>query len=94
MIETLLREINAQGITYNYYYYRTGGGAEIDLVLEGEFGLVPVEIKYGQKVTMKELRGIGDFVYERNCQYGFVINNAERVSLYDEKLIGLPFACL
>ncbi|MFV2058520.1 MAG: ATP-binding protein, partial [Thiohalomonadales bacterium] len=37
VIETILRELNAQGITYNYYHYRTGGGAEIDLILEGEF---------------------------------------------------------
>ena len=94
VIETLLRELNAQGMAYNYYHYRTGGGAEIDLILEGKFGLIPVEIKYGQKVTMKELRGIRDFVRERNCQYGIVINNAERVDLYDEKLIGIPFGCL
>ncbi len=94
VIETLLRELNAQGMTYNYYHYRTGGGAEVDLILEGEFGLIPVEIKYGQKVTMKELRSIRDFVRERNCRYGIVINNAERVELYEEKLIGIPFACL
>ena len=94
VIETLLRELNAQGISYNYYHYRTGGGAEIDLILEGDFGLIPIEIKYGQKVTMKELRGIRDFIDERNCQYGIVINNAERVALYNEKLIGIPFGCL
>jgi predicted AAA+ superfamily ATPase len=94
VIETLLREFNAQGITYNYYHYRTGGGAEIDLILEGEFGILPIEIKYSQKVVMKQLRGVRDFIRERNCQYGIVINNAERVSLYDEKLIGIPFGCL
>jgi len=94
VIETLLRELNAKGITYNYYHYRTGGGAEIDLILEGEFGLIPIEIKYGQKVALKELRGIRDFIEERKCRYGIVINNAERVTLYDEKLIGIPFACL
>ncbi|MFV2058575.1 MAG: ATP-binding protein, partial [Thiohalomonadales bacterium] len=60
----------------------------------GEFGLLPVEIKYSQKVTMKELRSIRDFVNERHCRYGIIINNAERVTLYDEKLIGIPFACL
>jgi predicted AAA+ superfamily ATPase len=94
VIETLLREFNAQGITYNYYHYRTGGGAEIDLILDGEFGILPIEIKYSQKVSMKQLRGIRDFVREHNCQYGIVINNAERITLYDEKLIGIPFGCL
>ncbi len=92
--ETLLRELNSKGITHDYHYYRTGGGAEVDLILEGEFGILPIEIKYTQKVTMKELRGIRDFVQEHGCRYGIVINNAERVSFYDDKLIGIPAACL
>jgi predicted AAA+ superfamily ATPase len=94
VVENLLRGLNAQGVAYEYYHYRTGGGAEVDLVLEGEFGLVPVEIKYGQKVSMKELRGIRDFIQERSCRYGIIINNSERVMRYDEKLIGVPFGCL
>ena len=94
VIETILRGFNAKGITYDYYHYRTGGGAEIDLILEGDFGLLPIEIKYAQKVPMKQLRGIKDFVQERECRYGIVINNAERVIQYDDKLIGIPFACL
>jgi len=94
VIETLLRELNAQGITFNYFHYRTGGGAEIDLILEGEFGLIPVAIKYSQKVTTRDLRSIRDFVDERHCRYGLIINNSERVTLYDEKLIGIPFNCL
>ena len=94
VIENLLQGLNARGSAYDYYYYRTGAGAEIDLILEGEFGLVPVEIKYGQKVTLRDLRGIRDFVQERGCRYGIVINNAEQVVLYDENLIGIPFGCL
>jgi len=94
VLENLLRGLNAQGITYNYYHYRTGGGAEVDLILEGEFGLLPIEIKYGQKVPLKQLCGIRDFIQERGCRYGIVINNAERAIQYDDKLIGIPFGCL
>lgn len=94
VIETILRGLNALGIAYDYYHYRTGGGAEVDLILEGEFGLLPIEIKYSQKVSMKQLRGIKDFIQERGCRYGIVINNAEYVTQYDDKLIGIPFACL
>ena len=94
VIENLLQGLNARGAAYDCYYYRTGAGAEIDLILEGEFGVLPVEIKYGQKVTLRDLRGIRDFVQERNCRYGIVINNAEQAVLYDENLIGIPFGCL
>ncbi|VAX07478.1 hypothetical protein MNBD_GAMMA26-752 [hydrothermal vent metagenome] len=94
VLENLLRGFNAQGIAYNYYYYRTGGGAEVDLILEGEFGLLPIEIKYGQTIPLKQLCGIRDFIQERECCYGIVINNAERTIQYDDKLIGIPFGCL
>lgn len=94
VIENIMRGFDAMGIGYDYYHYRTGGGAEIDLILEGEFGLLPIEIKYGQTVTSKSLRGIRDFVSERQCPFGIVINNAERVTQYAENLIGIPFSCL
>lgn len=95
VIEEIVRGLNSLGLSYDYYHYRTGGGAEVDLVLEGEFGLLPIEIKYGQKVALRELRSIKDFVREHKCRYGLVINNDERVRLYDTNLVGIPFAaCL
>lgn len=94
VIETLLRGFAAAGVDYQAFHYRTGGGAEIDLVLEGEFGVVPVEIKHTQHVDARSLRALRDFVAERGCRYGIVINNDEQPRLLDEKLIGIPFAAL
>ena len=45
VIEEIVRGLNSLGLSYDYYHYRTGGGAEVDMVLEGEFGLLPIEIK-------------------------------------------------
>ncbi|OGR03599.1 MAG: hypothetical protein A2511_12725 [Deltaproteobacteria bacterium RIFOXYD12_FULL_50_9] len=94
VVETLLRGFHSLGVALEYYHYRTSGGAEVDLVLEGKFGLVPIEIKYGQQVSLKDLRGIRDFIKERDCRLGFVISNDEHVRRYDEKLIGIPCGCL
>jgi len=94
VIENLLRELNCLGVHCDYYHYRTGGGAEIDLILEGEFGLLPIEIKYNQRTNQRNLRALRDFIEEHNCPYGIVINNDEQVRQYDEKIIGIPFACL
>lgn len=91
VIENILRELNALGVSFDYYHYRTSGGAEIDLILEGDFGLVPIEIKYGQNVSAHSLRNLRAFVKERNCPYGLVINNDEKIRQYDENIIGLPF---
>ena len=53
-------------------------GAEVDLILEGEFGLIPIEIKYAQTVPSKQLRALKDFIKDQNCRFGLVINNDER----------------
>ncbi len=84
VIENIMRGFDVMGGGYDYHHYRTGGGAEIDLIPGGEFGLLPIEIRYGQTVTSKSLRGIRDFVSERQCPFGIVINNAERVTQYAE----------
>jgi predicted AAA+ superfamily ATPase len=94
VIETLLRGLAAAGIDTQAYHYRTGAGAEIDLVLEGEFGVIPIEIKHTQHGDARSLRALRDFVAERNCRYGLVINNDEAPRLLDDKLISLPFAAL
>lgn len=94
VVEEILRSLAGRGLSFDYYYYRTGGGAEVDLVLDGEFGLVPVEIKYQQAVPSRQLRAIHDFVAERGCRLGIVVNNDERVVQYDEKIVGVPFTCL
>ncbi|MGB1110681.1 MAG: ATP-binding protein, partial [Gammaproteobacteria bacterium] len=81
VIETLLRGFAAAGVDCQAFHYRTGGGAEIDLVLEGEFGVVPVDIKHTQHVDARSLRALRDFVRERDCRYGIVINNDEQPRL-------------
>jgi predicted AAA+ superfamily ATPase len=92
VIEEIIRGLNCLGAGFDYYYYRTGGGTEIDLVLEGEFGLVPIEIKYAQTVPSRQRKSIKDFIKERKCRFGIVINNDETSQLYDENIIGIPFA--
>jgi predicted AAA+ superfamily ATPase len=94
VIETLLRGLASAGVDASPYHYRTGAGAEIDLVLEGEFGLLPVEINHSSRVDTRSLRALRDFVTERNCRYGIVINNNETVRQLDDKLICLPFSVL
>lgn len=94
VIEEIIRGLNATGAGFDYYYYRTGGGAEVDLILEGEFGLIPIEIKYAQTVPPKQLRALKDFIKNQNCRFGLVINNDECPRLYDEQIASIPFAYL
>jgi len=94
IIENLLRNLDQLGIPYQAYHYRTRGGAEIDLILEGDFGLLPVEIKYTQRADKRSLRSLNEFIKSHDCPYGLIINNEEKTRLLDERILSVPAACL
>ncbi len=91
VVEEILRQLDALGIGYEYSYYRTGGGAEVDLVLDGDFGRVAIEIKRTSSPAASDLRGIRDFVREQKARLGIVINTDAATRVYEEKIVGLPF---
>ena len=94
VIEELLRQLSALGVSFEPFFYRTAGGAEVDCVLEGNFGLVPVEVKYGSAVDRRELRPLRDFMSEHGCRLGVVVNNDTVPRLLEERVLGVPFSWL
>ena len=62
VIEHIIKSLEAHGLDFNYYHYRTAAGAEIDLILEGKFGLVPVEIKYTSAPAKSDISNIKRFM--------------------------------
>ena len=94
VVEEILRTLNAAGIQYSAYYYRTSAGAEVDLILEGKFGLIPFEIKHTQSLNLRHLRPIRDFINEFDCPFGVVVSRDERARMYDDKILGIPFTLL
>lgn len=94
VVEEICRQLNQRGIGHDAFHYRTGGGAEVDLVIEGTFGLVAVEIKLGQRVRAQELRGLREFVADHHCRFGLVLSNEEKPRPLDTNIAGLPVCCL
>jgi predicted AAA+ superfamily ATPase len=94
VVEEISRGLHSRGVIYDSYYYRTSGGNEIDLVLEGFFGVVPIEIKYTSTVNHRDLNSLDQFVSERKSPFGLIIHNGDRVEQLSEKIIGVPFVCL
>lgn len=92
VIEEILKQMNGIGVGYDYYFYRTAAGAEVDLIIEGDFGLIPIEIKYAQTIDSRRLKSLRNFIDERGCRLGIVINNDRSVRQYDEKIVGIPFS--
>lgn len=89
-VEEVLRHLDALGAGTDYSYYRTGGGAEVDLVLRGDYGLVAIEVKHTSTVDSRELRSMRDFMREHKARLGVVLNTDLAPRLYDEQIIGMP----
>jgi uncharacterized protein len=90
-IEEIIKGLQATTATrWNYYYYRTRNGAEIDLVLDGEFGILPIEIKYGASTRLKQLKALKNFIFEHDLPLGIVINNSNTVEVISERIIQIP----
>jgi uncharacterized protein len=90
IMEQIFKNLNSKSIRYFPYFYRTHHQAEIDLVLESEFGLIPIEIKSGAFTKNTQLINLKNFIEEYNCSYGIVINNADTIEMLSEKIYQIP----
>jgi len=91
IIEEIIKGLDATLLTHwTSYYYRTRGGAEIDLILTGPFGVLPIEIKYGTTVNPRQLRSLEAFVQDNQLDFGLVINQADKAIWLSKKIFQLP----
>ena len=91
VIETLIKYLEILPVTnWQPYYYRTKHGAEVDLVLEGHFGTIPIEIKLGETVGARNLTTLNRFIEEMQCELGILINQAQDIRWLSEKVIQIP----
>ncbi len=94
-IEEILKGLESLDIgRWDYYYYRTRNGSEVDLILEGSFGVLPIEIKFGMNTDLKQLTSLKKFIKDNNLEYGIVINNSSEVRMLSEEIIQIPVSCL
>ena len=95
VVEELIRGVEATNArNLAAYHFRTRAGGEIDLILEGSFGLVPIEVKYQSNTTKKQLTAMLNFIEQHAVPFGIVINNCERPSLITENIIQIPVGCI
>jgi len=88
--EQIIKNFQAHLIPFDYYYYRTSNQAEVDLLLEGKFGLIPIEIKSGYETSSYQLRSLSNFISEYNCPFGILINNGNEIVHLSRKIVQIP----
>lgn len=95
VIEEILRGIAAiQTTNWQANYYRTRHGVEIDLILDGKFGILPIEIKYGSTVKIRQLQHLEAFVENNNLPFGLLVNQSEKACWLTKKIFQLPVGYL
>jgi uncharacterized protein len=91
VIEEILKGLEATLVTnWEPYYYRTRNGAEIDLILRGPFGVLPIEIKHGSCIKIKQIQSIINFVKEHKLPFGIVINQCDEIKYITPEIINIP----
>ncbi len=89
--EELIRGFQATMATQlEFSYYRTVDKSEVDFVVEGAFGVVPVEVKLHSVIKRQALRGLENFIADVKCPYGMVINRGKRVEFLTDKIVQIP----
>jgi len=91
VIEEIIRGFQCTmkaGIDFNFY--RTRDKSEIDLIVEGPFGIIPIEVKLGTKVKPKMLIPIKKFLAETDAEFGIMVNNSEKIEWLSENIIQIP----
>jgi hypothetical protein len=78
----------------DFSYYRTIDKSEVDLIVDGAFGIVPIEIKLGSTTPKKSLRGLENLINDLNLNYGLVINSSSKIEKLSDKIIQIPVGCL
>ena len=91
VIEELIRGMGSTLSTQQEYsYYRTVDQSEVDLIMEGNFGIVPMEIKLNSTIKPKSLQGLKNFLSDTGANYGILVNRGTRVELLEKNIIQIP----
>jgi hypothetical protein len=95
VIEEIIKGLKSSLLTHwQPYYYRTRSGVEIDLILSGPFGILPIEIKYGSVVKINQLKNLEQFVVENNLPFALIINQAAKAQWLTRYIYQLPASYL
>lgn len=74
----------------DFYYYRTRDKSEVDLIVEGMFGVLPIEVKLGHKLHKRSLTGLKNFMSDTGAGLGIIVNNADRAEYLADNIVQIP----
>jgi hypothetical protein len=90
----LLKSIQAMAIKPNFYHFRTYSGAEVDLILELNGMLFPIEIKAKSNPSKKDIKGFQSLKKcfpQENYYLNLLICSIEKPQMISEDVYAIPW---
>jgi uncharacterized protein len=78
-------------LDYQFYYWRTASGVEVDFIAYGKTKLIAFEIKHSKNITPKMTRGLRHFKEDYEMAQLFVLYLGDEVLYLSEGITALPF---
>ncbi len=95
VIEEIIRGLQCtlqSGLEFNFY--RTRDKSEIDLIIDGPFGYIPIEVKLGTKINQRMLSPLKTFLHDTGARFGILVNNSDKIEMLTDNIVQLPAAYL
>ena len=90
IIEQILRQLECSAMGFEAFHFRAATGLEVDLIIEGAFGRIVVEVKRAGVVKHRTIENLSRFIDEYKADYGIVVNNDRECRLLRGNIIAIP----
>lgn len=97
VVNWIYQQFATMAVFPNCYHWRSAGGAEVDLILEKDGKLFPIEMKCKTNLTRSDLSGLSAFrktYSKKDIQQGLIIYAGSEVYHLDETTLAIPWNLL
>ncbi len=93
VVSEIKKYINASGLNVNFYHWRTNSSAEVDLIIEKNGFLYPIEIKSKSNLNAYDARGLKSFreTYKNKCKHSLIIYAGKELYKISENITAIPW---
>jgi len=97
MLQELRKQAASSGMAFSWYHWRSGGGAEVDIVLELDNMLYPIECKLTTRPSRRDCSGITAFKAahaSRRIAAGAILCAVDRPRWVEDDVMAIPWNML
>lgn len=94
IVSELYKYFYSRGLSPRIYFWRTSNQQEVDLIIEHEGKIFPLEIKLTAKVSLDLAKSLISFMDLFKIKKGFIVNLSDKVALLNDQIVSLPISKL